>query len=519
MDKDILDTSYFLGQKFGLADIYATRYLSPIGSTSKRRPRAGYGQPSKVKRRLETDRRSGSGSGVEDPSKRIRAEPAMDRVVAGNSSVKQRASTKRKLKSGRVGRKLQKQTDEVLLRWQRIYNYGQNTTAYPADVTQATGDESGGRIQLSHFTTGSPDTQVNVLPVYLWDLTSWKTENIDGTVPTEPRVCCRLQFNGSNQPSWRSVFTQYQTHELVGNSSWQLERSNLEDSHGFPRPQERKALLKWSDMRFCFYGARQHPTRIVMELIQFNDSKYSMDFHAGGEAFTNQNVVDQQDVRAFWLEECKKLVYHPLDVQNFQRQKAIKSLYRESFQIAPDDTTNADVCPPNVVKRIFKRFNRLVNWDWETPPVTDDTGVEANKNELETPAFQVGYQTNLKPFADPRARIYLYIRAEDMDPVPSNAPLHKPAVPAGVPVIGDTLTLSGNTAAALVTKIESSVDNPTPTGTYICGYDFQNYFGSSDHVAMRVPKYCATPAVPAEWSTTTTPSFDIVIRQKWSLQQ
>lgn len=509
--------SYLINQ-FGLADIYGSYYASDSGSATKRRPRAARGLPPLRKPRVVRDIFAGGSDPVKGEQQ---GQPMSDRVVAGNSSVKQRATTKRKLKSGVVGRKLQKVNDSLLLRWQRIYNYGQNTTAYPPDVDQDGNNASGGRLQLSHFTTGSSPSQVNVLPVYLWDLTCWKTEDIDGTVPTSPGVCRRLEFTGSNSPNWRGVYTQFQTHALVGNSSWQLERSNLEDTNGFPRPQERKALLKWSDMRFCFYGARQHPTRIIIELIQFKDEKYSMDFHNDGEAFSALSTDDQQDVRGFWLEECKKLVYHPLDVQNFKREKAITCLYRESFQIAPDDTTNADVCPPNVVKKIFKRFNRLVNWDWQTPPVTTDTGVEANKNELETPAYQVGYQSNLKPYADPKARIYLYIRAEDMDPVPSNQKLSVPAVAAVTLSNNVQANIVKNTDAGRITDMNAVED---PAGSYVCGYDWAIRDAVTDNTpnpyrAMLVPRYCQAPATEAQWSTTTTPSFDVVIRNKWVLQQ
>lgn len=258
-------------------------------------------------------------------------------------------------------------------------------------------------------------------------------------------------------------------------------------------------------MRFCFYGARQHPTRIIMELVQFKDEKYTMDFHNDGQDFASLSADDKADVRGFWLEECKKLVYHPLDVQNFKREKAIQCLYRESFQIAPDDTTNADVCPPNVVKKIFKRWNRLVNWDWQTPPVTTDTGVEANKNELETPAFQVGVQSNLKNYADPKARIYLYIRAEDMDPVSSTEKLSTPAGTA-------TYTAAVGTAAGALPA--------QPANTTVVGYDYNVVSYSNTVPANQLYGYTPRLAVnEAKWSTTTTPSFDIILRNKWVLQQ
>lgn len=507
--------SYLVNQ-FGLTGL-ASFYALNRGSSSKRRPRAAFGSVRRpaVRRKIDLDIPVPTYFGRPSETE-TRNEPTMDRVVAGNSAVKQRASTKRKLTSGKLGRKLQKINDEIIYRWQRIYNYGQNTTAYPSDITQLSNREGGGRLQLSHFTTGTAPNQVNVLPVYLWDLTSWRTENLDGSIPTTPRACCRLAFNSGNNPGWLPVYTQYQTHAVESNSAWQLERSNVEGSTGFPQRQERKALLKWSDMRFCFYGARQHPTRIVMELIQFKDEKYSMDFHDDGDAVVDMDAEDQKDVRGFWLEEVKKLVYHPLDVQNFVRGKAITSLYRESFQIAPDDTTNADVCPPNVVKRIFKRFNRLVNWDWETPDIEEGTGVETQKNELETPAFQVGKQTNLKDYANPNSRIYLYIRAEDVDPVAASAPLHIPGQDA--PTLANDIYLSsGANINSLITNMEAA---PIPDGTQICGYDWE-YNGVTDGQIreLRVPRFCQLPAVAESWSTTTTPSFDIILRQKWVLQQ
>lgn len=515
MDKDIFDTSYLLGAKFGLADLYGSYYAVDRGSATKRRPRAVPRTISRdrVRRKVALDGPVPTTFG-QPPESEVRGDSVMDRVVAGNSSVKQRATTKRKLKSGRLGRKLQKLDSEILYRWQRIYNYGQNTIAYPPDVTQVDNGLSGGRLQLSHFSEGEAPLQVNTLPVYLFDLTCWRTE------AAAPQVCKRLRFSNGNAPQWYDVATQYQTHAVIvppaAVSAWQLERSNIEGGgDSFPPDHEKKALLKWSDMRMCFYGARQHPTRIIIELIQFKDEKYSMNFHPDGEAFGNLSSDDQNDVRGFWLEECKKLVYHPLDVQQFSRQKAITSLYRESFQIAPDDTTNADVCPPNVVKRIFKRFNRLVNWDWRTPPVTGNTGVEANKNELETPAFQVGNDTNLAAFADPKARIYLYIRAEDMDPVPSDQTLSTPATVVP-PLSNDNQAFFQYSGLADVnTNMNLAA---TPGGTSVCGYDWKLVNDNGDTGAFLAPRFCKNSDTPAQWSTTTTPSFDIMIRQKWVLQ-
>lgn len=527
MDKDSFDTINYiaaLGSLYGLGQ-FGSHFVGDKGSATKpRRPVSNL--PVAAAQNITVPIVPYTGTEFEDPGRRVDPAP-MDRVVAGSYAVKQRSSTKRKLKSGKLGRKLQKLTDSVIVRWQRIYNYGQNTTAYPADITQASNAQSGGRLQLSHYSTGESPSQINLLPVYLWDLTCWKTENLDGTVPSEPRVCVRLGIDALNNPQFETVYTQYQTHSLVGNSSWQLERSNVEGSNGFPLRQERKAVLKWSDMRFCFYGARQHPTRIVIELIQFKEDKYSMNFHADGEQTGNMSIVDQQDVRGFWLSEVKKLVYHPLDVQNFKREKAISCLYRESFQIAPDDTTNLDECPPNVVKRIFKRFNRLVNWDWETPPITDDTGVEADKNELETPAFQVGKQTNLKDYANPNARIYLYIRAEDVDPVPSAQPLYTPATAAPTlfndaqaAISSANWTVDAPPTVSIISQINNTA---TPTGTYVCGYDWKLDYeagaGNSAYQAALLPRFCQNAAVPAVWSTATTPSFDIILRQCWALQQ
>lgn len=438
-------------------------------------------------------------------------------VVAGNTAVRQRTDSKRKLRSGRLGKKLQKLNDEIIYRWQRIYPYGLNDTAYPADIDQLNNMRSGGRLQLSHFKLGESPEQVNQLPVYLFDLTCWKMENLNGTVPIEPIVCKRLQFQSTNAPYFDDVYTQFQTHACV-DGTWQVERSNIGGTDALPQRQERKAVLKWSDMRMCFYGATQHPTKITIELIQFKDPKFQMNYHPDGPGFGSLTLSDQNEVRAFWLEEVKKLVYHPLDVQNFQRNQAISVLHSESFQIAPDDTTNSDVCPPNVIRRLFKRFNRLVNWDWETPEVTPSHGVEANKNELETPAFQVGRDTNLKDYCNPNARIFLYIRAEDVDPVEATEKLSTPAV---------VKTLS-NTAdfvkAASRTDLITEIDNATlPPDTYVCGYDWTPQYASAtapDIFTMyRTPRYCKVDDTPAKWSTTTTPSFDIIIRQKWALQR
>lgn len=472
-------------------------------------------------------------------SKRRKMDQLM--VAAGGRGTKNRYQNKQKLKSGRLGRKLQKESAEFIQRWQRIYPFGTNIQAYPQLSTEeencgtnksswfgvsyaTTLDKNTGRLMLSHVApiTSGESTKIQLLPGYLFDITTWNNTTDAGDkcpIPMKRLAVDNIgnfQFVQCAQQGADVDFT-----NLSGNDGQKWFGESGPAGVSLPNTPEQKAVLAWNDIRLNVYGAKKRCTKIHIEFIQFKDQKYGMQFHPDGKKLADMSLIDQQDVKLFWLNEFKRLTFNPLVVNTFIRSKAVKVLKSETFCVNSDENTNMDPGPPVVQKQYFKRYNRLVKWNWQTQNLTLDPVWNTDKPEeggMENPDFQVTDQAQMVGYAHPRARVYMYIRAEDFEHVAGTAPLSesKASFTTNIAPVIDPAPPGGDSYPTLPTKFYDGVTEKTgnilgePVGympvvtnptsnpvytAYMPTYDAANYTSADNHA-----------------------SFDIIVRNKWRTQ-
>lgn len=350
-------------------------------------------------------------------------------VVAGGTTVVNRSQYKRKLKSGRLKNKLTREVEEFVQRWQRIYNFGASTTAYPSATngeslnpgvvsldtwpTQVNNAIVGGRLCLSHVAPLPGLDGWQMLPGYLFDLTCWNnSSNVYTPVPMK-----RFLIDSVGDFRWTAVSQVFNNANSVNNRlDWGPESGP--SGTGVPTSSEQKAVLAWSDIRLAFAGSTNNCVKVHVEMVQFHDPKYTFDFHPDGESVISMSQLDRNEVNQFWFNEFKRGTFHPMTVNMYNRKKALKVLMSETFCINAEDLQNGESGPVTCVKQYFKRFNRLVNWNWNKPGTTVSLPwVSATAGGMENPDFQQVDQGALHGYADPKARIYLYIRAENFTPV------------------------------------------------------------------------------------------------------
>lgn len=443
-------------------------------------------------------------------------------VAAGNRTTSNRYVNKVKLKRGRIGRKLNKEHDEYVMRWQRIYKFGANDNSYPIDATEQSNVGTTiaswptpqtpvnvalntGRLMLSHVEDITVSgVSWSLMPGYLFDITSWT----NSATEYQPPPMHRLAFD--NLGNFRVVTVSSQGGDFSNAGvTWQPESGP--SSTSLPYVEEQKALLSWTDIRLAMYGAKTRCSKIHVEFVQFNDKKYTVDMYPDGESVNNMSQIDRDDVNLFWLNEFKRLTFNPLVCNMFSRKKAIKVLRSETFCINAGDSTNEEVGPPCVHKQYFKRFNRLVNWKW----ITDNLTAQATKTNMDNPAYQISNDTQITNYANPKARVFMYIRCEDFEPVSGTKPLSISVNPnvtsiyTALPVATYPAQADGirDLETAVIDTATNIIDNKavvgyTPVHTGGTQTAYMPVLGTAD------PLYASDRHV----------SFDIIVRNKWRVQ-
>lgn len=348
---------------------------------------------------------------------------------AGATNVLQRVWNKRK--SGRKLRRnarnahrlLQASMTYCVQRWQRVYAYGPsvdpngNRQPYPAVPLQrnwwAAPNVQVGRLNLGHATAGNDPTQSQFLPGYLFNITSWSTVN------RSFNPCYRISFNATGDLE----FIRIQSQDVDGNNSSLDWKAEVVRGIALPPTDLQNAFLQWSDIRLALYGAAHCPTRFIVETVQFKKDYFDPEVYSNSAPSSDQ----VQELNMHYINEFKNLVFHPLDVNTAKRSGNVKVLSRKVYEIGPDTSSSDDPSNPNILCKIFKRYNRLCKWNWQVknnafPNESEfpDPDIEPQDGDLDKPGWQIQNYNQLNNTVVPRARIYLYVRAEAMRPVDFN---------------------------------------------------------------------------------------------------
>lgn len=381
----------------------------------------------------------GPSTEMERPSKKQKrnggSTPSMPPLAAGTVQQITRTGRSFRGRSGRLKGKSLQLFQNYIQRFQRVYPFGPNLTAFPDTglathasnpgwnfIAGTTNAVNTGRLMLNHVNGvdfGSVEPNIGyLLPLYLVDITCVNNSNPSLTAPF---VCKRLGVNSAGDYVWNPVVTQSQGHDNF-DYSWLFEKAHT--FSGGMLHTEDKGILKWSDIKLQFYSATSDCTNVHVDFVQFLDGKYQMDFHPDGERFADMTPDDKDDVQMCYTNLLKKLIYNPIDTQMGAVKKGVRFMKSDSFCLE-GNANNADSIigvsarAPCTIRKYFKRWNRLCNFNWvaPVPGVNLVPGVGGVASGLETPQYQVSLDTNSKRnYLHPNARIFMMIRGEDFDP-------------------------------------------------------------------------------------------------------
>ena len=255
---------------------------------------------------------------------------------------------------------------------------------------QFTGDY--GAFPLSHSVYTS--TQKRLLPLYLMDLTHlaevgqgplhrayiWTTGGGDGKLGWEVQAGTNKIGTSTNVPFYKYATPGYQV-------------ATYHDKLHF-------GLMK---IKLNLYGQTNRPTKITLQLVQFNSDDYTP---VSDDGQSTQTAGANQIGNAFWQPQYKALVGNPIADQVRSRVKAMKVLRTATYNIGPTSTTENDH-DPHCITVVWNHYhNRIVNMKKFQPVFTDDVdAVNPSK-----PGGDVAVnEAKVTPFA--KDRVYLLIKS------------------------------------------------------------------------------------------------------------
>lgn len=238
---------------------------------------------------------------------------------------------------------------------------------------------SSGSYFLRNFTGPSPST-IFQAPIHLYDLTSCsQVTSTSSLVTAAPCFFLRFTDNTSaSTVSWENLATAWTTI-----SSPNLSAQASTTQAWLPGGRD---IMEYVNVDLLFYAPSATATRIKVAFVQITEDE----LHP-------TNVATARNT-AFWQAQAKRYVRNPLETMDSRWSKYIKVLKQVSFYMDPKETTETVNARVKRV-RLFHRFNRICNYNWQH----SDTVSMVNQDE----------QTNLgstnQTRLHPRARIYLMI--------------------------------------------------------------------------------------------------------------
>lgn len=274
-----------------------------------------------------------------------------------------------KLKWGECGRWLSKsmRIQKILASTIRtaVYRW-QNTAAMVPDVRE---------VPLTTYTTGTGATQKTFLPVYLFNLTGMPQPDLsssDGTAAFLPCPMTRLHrtgnaaADGGNNFRWEWL-TQRDFDNAYNTPTWSLERDTqtnytVADHLNAVTPYTNLALrpaafIKDVTVKFLLMGAKLKPSRIVIQVWQFQDedlvppstTSNRFDITQPGWALTTSEGYPAEDDgerhNLFWTSQTDNLFGNPIKVRGAANRfvgDTHKVLFSKTFEFNPISNDEAD---------------------------------------------------------------------------------------------------------------------------------------------------------------------------------
>lgn len=326
------------------------------------------------------------------------------------------------------------------------------------------------------YAPGVNDTTRSVYPVYLFDLTS-STNQVSATSTGTTWHVPAVQYRLSRSCS-ATTTEQKNTYSFLPDSN--CAQGKLPDTTtAYTWCWEKKPSAQavplgathfdWFDIQLMLWGARTRNTRFNIQLVQFpeeycpayyakavnsNVAAEITNFFGPGDGLAGNpyfyaqeddpgqaagsrvgNIVSRTDNDAtqwdeYWAGYVDDLVTNPMnkrDAYNLSSKKPLRILMNQTVDINPYSTTEGDTRAHMKLVKIFKRINRVINYQHErTSPLYADTIVagkvtgispltEDNPNRWDAEGydFAVGSSAGPRCFSAPKkaSRVFLLIKA------------------------------------------------------------------------------------------------------------
>lgn len=264
-------------------------------------------------------------------------------------------------------------------------------------INQFTGDY--GAFPLSHTLVTA--TEKRYLPLYLMDLTHlaavgqgclhraylWTTGGGDGKIGWEVQAGTNESGTATNLPFYKFATPGY--------------------ALGTYHDRLHYGLMK---IKLNLYGQTNRPTKITLQLVQFNSDDYTPVSDDGLSTQTSGATIIGN---AFWQPHIKALVGNPIADQVKSRVKAMKVLRTATYEIGPTSSTETDQDPHCVTVMWNHYHNRIVQMKKFQPTFVDDALV-VNPSTVGRDTTAVN-EAKTTPFA--KDRVYLMIKSTAWTPM------------------------------------------------------------------------------------------------------
>lgn len=170
----------------------------------------------------------------------------------------------------------------------------------------------------------------------------------------------------------------------------------------------RFAILKNVNLKLELWGQNKRPTKYHIVLCQLDDDIVP-DIPSDTTTVTGRSATfgPVSQGTKFWVNEFKPYAHHPWSATYVPTTGRMKALWSDTVYIEAKSNEDQDEVPQCRMKNYTFNFNRKCHFDWAGYEGHNNT--EDNVNDDYTEAFQ----TNLRCDVDPKARIYLLIKAEN----------------------------------------------------------------------------------------------------------
>lgn len=281
--------------------------------------------------------------------------------------------------------------EPLIQTWQQITRFG-----------------NGGGLFLKNAENAAASPTYRDLPVYAVDLTS--TRNwVNGAATDANPVFSLQKKHGAAGVGGFYKWVQVAGVDYTGATAatWQTEYSPHRTNTQLAYPND-NSVLKWVSIQMVLYGMKNYPTKYTIEVCQFHEDFVPI--------IQQDTDITDGTYGEYWDNMTKRYTFSPLAQLvkgTASSHKNMKVIRRYNVLIDPTANFENDPTPHCKTFKIFLEMNRRCSYDWKlanTQPQTMDT--IASNQDYDTQDYKQEDNEN-QTTVDPKARIFLLIRASN----------------------------------------------------------------------------------------------------------